>query len=154
MKKAGYNQSMKKFVIFGLPVLLIAGGIWWFWAQSYGHDSSKVSESSFKTDVGAPATITLKVGDTATDGVVEIKLTELDTNRFGQPIALTYVNADVNHEAYGPGGAAFGTAVGGIIGLKEGFLDSAVSTGVIVVKVTDISFANNTATLVISAGQK
>ena len=123
------------------------------------------SEISFKTRVGTPATITLragqvadgvveKAGQSATDGVVEIKLNYLDTNRFGQPIAHMYVSADVNHDAYSPGGGNFGTAVGGIVGVKEGFLDSAVSTGVIIVKVTDISLSNNTATIVISAGQK
>jgi len=112
------------------------------------------SEISFKTRVGNPATITLKVGETATDGTVKIKLDKLDTNRFNQSIATTYVSADVNHDAYSPGGSYFGTAVGGIVGVKEGFLDSAVSTGVIIIKVTDISLSNNTATIMISAGQK
>ena len=145
---------MKKLIIFGSLVLLVGGGLWWFWDQNYEQGSSEISATRFKAEVNKLATVTLKVGDTASDGVVEIKLTSLDTNRFGQSIAHTYVNATVNHEAYSLGGSAFGTAVGGVIGMQEGFLDSAVSTGMIVVKVTDISLQNNTATLVISAGQK
>ena len=116
-----------------------------------GNQKKQTLIISFKIKVGTPTTVTLKVGDTATDGVLEIKLSKLDVNRFGQSIATTYVNADVNNEAYNPGGGYFGTAVGGIVGVKEGFHYSAVPTGVILMKVTDISLSNNSATIQISA---
>src|SRR3989344_5231767 len=138
-------------ILVGLAVL--GGGAYWWMQQQPSPTAQETANQPGSSIPNTPPTNT-QAGQSATDGVVEIKLNYLDTNRFGQPIAHTYVSADVNHDAYSPGGSNFGTAVGGIVGVKEGFLDSAVSTGVIIVKVTDISLSNNTATIVISAGQK
>jgi len=141
--------------VVSLPSILPTGN---YTAQAYGSNGTIYATSApyhftapdigFVVGIGSLQSITLGMGQSASDGGIKITLASTATNSSGAAVA------NVNFAVTGAQPGFCSTAAGGTLCGGGGFGDPASPTNAVSITVSSVSLQNNTVTVVITTAQK